>query len=76
MATSTRLCLKPVYKTGDYINTIDELNETLEDPIFGTIPKYSAYVGVGSTYSYNTQKIPYNNMTSKKGTPTDRKSVV
>lgn len=68
--TSTRLCLKPVYKTGDYINTIDELNETLEDPVFGTIPKYSAYVGVGSTYSYNTQKIPYNNMSSKKGTPT------
>lgn len=68
--TSTRLCLKPVYKTGDYINAIGELNETLEDPVFGTIPKYSAYVGVGSTYSYNTQKIPYNNMTSKKGTPT------
>lgn len=68
--TSTRLCLKPVYKTGDYINAIDELNETLEDPVFGTIPKYSANVGVGSTYSYNTQKIPYNNMSSKKGTPT------
>lgn len=68
--TSTRLCLKPVYKSGDYINTIDELNETLEDPVFGTIPKYSANVGVGSTYSYNTQKIPYNNMTSKKGSPT------
>lgn len=70
MASSTRLCLTPVYKTGDYINTIDELKETLEDPVFGTIPKYSAYVGVGSTYSYNTQKIPYNNMTSKRGTPT------
>lgn len=70
MTTSTRLCLSPVYKTGDYINTIDELKETLEDPVFGTIPKYSANVGVGSSYSYNTQKIPYNNMTSKKGTPT------
>lgn len=68
--TSTKLCLKPVYKTGDYINTIGELNETLEDPVFGTIPKYSANVGVGSTYSYDTQKIPYNNMTSKKGNPT------
>lgn len=68
--TSTKLCLKPVYKTGDYINTIDELKETLEDPVFGTIPKYSAYVGVGSTYSYNTQKIPYNEMSSKKGSPT------
>lgn len=68
--TSTRLCLIPVYKTGDYINTIDELNETLEDPVFGTIPKYSAYVGVGSTYSYNTQKIPYNGMSSTKGNPT------
>lgn len=68
--TSTRLGLKPVYKTGDYINTIDELKETLEDPIFGTIPKYSAYVGVGSSYSYNTKKIPYNEMSSTKGTPT------
>lgn len=70
MASSTRLCLKPVYKTGDYINDINELKETLEDPIFGVIPKYSAYVGVGSTYSYNTKKIPYNEMTSTKGTPT------
>lgn len=68
--TSTKLCLNPVYKTGDYINTIDELKETLEDPVFGTIPKYSAYVGVGSTYSYNTKKIPYNEMSSKKGSPT------
>lgn len=71
MATaSTSLCLTPVYKTGDYINNINELKETLEDPVFGIIPKYSAYVGVGSTYSYENQKIPYNGMTSTKGTPT------
>lgn len=56
MASSTNLCLNPVYKTGDYINNINELKETLEDPVFGTIPKYSANVGVGSTYSYNSQK--------------------
>lgn len=56
MASSTNLCLSPVYKTGDYINSITELKETLEDPVFGTIPKYSANVGVGSTYSYNSQK--------------------
>ena len=68
--TSTRLCLSPVYKTGDYINTIEELKETLEDPVFGTIPKYSANVGVGSSYSYETKKIPYNGMTSTKGSPT------
>ena len=68
--TSTRLRLSPVYKTGDYINTIEELKETLEDPVFGTIPKYSAYVGVGSSYSYETKKIPYNGMTATKGTPT------
>ena len=60
---TTRLCLTPVYKTGDYINNINELKETLDDPVFGTIPKYSAVVGVGSVYSYNSQKIPYNNMT-------------
>ena len=70
MASSTRLCLNPVYKTGDYINSINELKETLDDPVFGTIPKYSAVVGVGSTYSYDNQKIPYNNMTYTKGTPT------
>lgn len=68
--TSTKLCLSPVYKTGDYINNINELKETLEDPVFGTIPKYSANVGVGSTYSYETKKIPYNGMSSTKGTPT------
>ena len=68
--TSTKLCLTPVYKTGDYINAIEELRETLEDPVFGTIPKYSAYVGVGSSYSYETKKIPYNGMTATKGTPT------
>ena len=70
MASSTKLCLTPVYKNGDYINAIDELKETLDDPVFGTIPKYSAIVGVGSTYSYNTQKIPYNGMSYTKGTPT------
>ena len=71
MATATtKLCLTPVYKTGDYINNINELKETLEDPVFGTIPKYSVNVGVGSTYSYNSQKIPYNGMSSTKGTPT------
>lgn len=71
MATATtRLCLTPVYKTGDYINSITELKETLEDPVFGIIPKYTAVVGVGSSYSYNSQKIPYNNMTYTKGTPT------
>lgn len=71
MATATtRLCLTPVYKTGDYINSINELKETLEDPVFGTIPKYSVNVGVGSVYSYESQKIPYNGMTSTKGTPT------
>ena len=67
---TTRLCLTPVYKTGDYINNINELKETLEDPVFGIIPKYTANVGVGSSYSYNSQKIPYNNMTYTKGTPT------
>ena len=71
MANETaRLCLTPVYKTGDYINSINELKETLDDPVFGTIPKYSANVGVGSSYSYNSQKIPYNNMTYTKGNPT------
>lgn len=67
---TTRLCLTPVYKTGDYINNINELKETLEDPVFGTIPKYSVNVGVGSSYSYNSQKIPYNGMSYTKGTPT------
>ena len=75
MASSTRLCLNPVYKTGDYINAIDELKETLDDPVFGTIPKYSAVVGVGSTYSYDNQKIPYNNMSYTKGTPTKNGSL-
>lgn len=75
MASSTKLCLNPVYKTGDYINAIDELKETLDDPVFGTIPKYSALVGVGSTYSYDNQKIPYNNMTYTKGTPTTNGSL-
>lgn len=56
MASSTNLCLNPVYKTGDYINSINELKETLDDPVFGIIPKYSANVGVGSVYSYNSQK--------------------
>ena len=75
MATSTKLCLDPVYKTGDYINAIDELKETLDDPVFGTIPKYSAIVGVGSSYSYDNQKIPYNGMTYTKGTPTTNGSL-
>ena len=35
---TTRLCLTPVYKTGDYINSINELKETLDDPVFGTLP--------------------------------------
>ena len=75
MASSTKLCLNPVYKTGDYINAIDELKETLDDPVFGTIPKYSAVVGVGSTYSYDNQKIPYNGMSYTKGTPTTNGSL-
>ena len=75
MASSTKLCLNPVYKTGDYINAIDELKETLDDPVFGTIPKYSAIVGVGSTYSYENQKIPYNGMSYTKGTPTTNGSL-
>lgn len=75
MASSTRLCLNPVYKTGDYINAIDELKETLDDPVFGTIPKYSAIVGVGSSYSYDNQKIPYNGMSYTKGTPTKNGSL-
>lgn len=75
MASTTRLCLNPVYKTGDYINAIDELKETLDDPVFGTIPKYSAIVGVGSSYSYDNQKIPYNGMSYTKGTPTTNGSL-
>lgn len=75
MASTTRLCLNPVYKTGDYINAIDELKETLDDPVFGTIPKYSAIVGVGSSYSYDNQKIPYNGMSYTKGTPTKNGSL-
>ena len=67
---TTNLCLIPVYKTGDYVNSINELKETLEDPVFGIIPKYSAIVGVGSTYSYDTKKITYNGMSSTKGSPT------
>ena len=75
MASSTKLCLNPVYKTGDYVNAIDELKETLDDPVFGTIPKYTAIVGVGSSYSYDNQKIPYNGMSYTKGTPTTNGSL-